>query len=250
MTVDPFASSTDDDDKEAAAFLSGGSSSIAAKFPTEGFVVQGTVLDYRVTDQTDMDSGEPMFFYAKKLVKESDLTEAQLRRANPAKMMVIELQCEPTGITWETNQYIEKPVPDDDGLRSLYVRGNMREAIQQAIKDAGARGPERGAYLQIRRGKSVKRKGSQFASHTFTAKWTPAAQNPHAPQQTEAENFLSAKSDDGFAPVGPAAPAAPVAPVAPATQAASVSDPWGSIPAPVAVPAATAAAPAANDPWA
>jgi hypothetical protein len=194
--IDPFGAT---EQQDAEAFFSGGN--IAAKFPTINFEVKGNVLGWRMTQQSDMDSREPLWFYNGKSTKESAIPEANGVRAritanpkNRIMQMLIDIQMdEPTFLTWETNQYVEKPLEEDDGIRTLYVKGDMKSSVGNAIKKAGHRVPETGARIKVVRGKSRKTP-SGFAAYTFTAEYTPAAKNPHytAPTAQDIE-------DDPFA---------------------------------------------------
>lgn len=192
MGYDPFS---ENPDKEAASFLGGGN--VGAVFPEEGFTVEGTVLDFRMRQRTDMESGEPLYWQDKKAVEESKLRSPSSAVPNNAcKQMVIDLQGEPTGITWETADYIEKAVDDDDGIRSLYVKGGLQKALSLALRNAGVKLPERGGYLKVTRGKDgpQARKGWR-RPHTFTVVFTPADKNEKA-----ATDFLG--GDDDESPFG------------------------------------------------
>jgi hypothetical protein len=193
MTVqaDPFSTQK----READEFLSGGGSTmIAAKWPTVGAVVEGTITAWEgPVQKTDMESGELLYFEAKKMVKESDL------RGNPATArkameLRVDLQCEATGITWKTNQYIEEEVPDDDGMRRMYISGALQKAFAAAKEAAGTDGVpaplETGAYVKITRTKSKKMPNGFFA-YTFEGEWTPAKQNAKA-----ADGFLSDDAEE------------------------------------------------------
>lgn len=186
QTTDPFSA----DAAKAAAFLGGGT--VAAKFPKPGFVVEGTIQAFRMAQQTDMESGELLFWEGKEQVEQSKLKFPQ--NARPCEQLVIEIQGEPTGITWETNRYVERQLPDDDGMRTLYVKGSMQAAIGKALREAGVRAPEIGGYLKVARGQDTKRPGSKYFSYTYAAQYTPAAQNGH-----QAAGFL-AGGEGGEAP--------------------------------------------------
>lgn len=170
---DPF--STGSVDQEVRGFLSG--SSIAAKFPTVGHVFEGTVIGYRMAQRTHIKSGEPLYWEGRQTVEESKLQFAS-SKASPAKQLLLEVQGEPTGITWETNQYIEKSLQDDDGVRTLYVVSGLQKALAKGLKDAGDAPIEKGAYIKVTRGKSVK--AGDFMAFTYTVEWTPASSNDKA----------------------------------------------------------------------
>lgn len=184
---------------EADRFLDGQSSVTAAKWPTVGFVVEGDILGWEgPVQQTDMNSGELQYFQAKKKLKESEL-KGDPSKARPAMEFRIDLQCEATGITWRTNQYIEEAVPDDDGMRRMYVSGELQKAIGKGKEEAGekyklgGRAPlERMAHVKITRTKG--RKYGNYSGFTYVCEWTPAAHNPAAAKQ--ADDFLA---DDPWA---------------------------------------------------
>lgn len=169
VAYDPF--------NEVKQFMSGGS--IAAKFPKVGFEFEGTVLSFRVTQRTHINSGEPLYWEGRETVEESKL-KFEASKSNPAKQLLLEVKSEPTGITWETNRYIEKAVPDDDGVRTMYINGNLQKAIAKALRDAGNADIEVGAYVKVVRGEDVKQPGSKYFSYTYTVQWTPAEGNTHA----------------------------------------------------------------------
>lgn len=187
--TDPFSA----DAAKAAQFLGGGT--VAAKWPKEGFTVEGTILSFRMAPQTDMKSGELLFWEGKEKVEQSKLKYPDT--AKPVEQLVIETQGEPTGITWETNRYVEKQVPDDDGVRTWYVKGALATAIGKALREAGVRAPEIGGYIKAQRGKDVKRQGSDYFSYTYTAQYTRADQNGH-----QAAGFLANAGDEAADPFG------------------------------------------------
>lgn len=180
--TDPFSA----DAAAAASFLGGGS--VSAVFPKEGFTHEGTILSFRMSQRTHRDSGELLFWEGKKTVEQSKLQFPA--SAKPAEQLVIEIQGKPTGVTWETNQYREKAVPDDDGTRTLYIKGSMQKALGKALRDAGVRAPEIGGYIKMTRGKDVKF-GDNWG-HSHVAVYTPASQNGE-----QAAGFLAG---DGEAP--------------------------------------------------
>lgn len=178
--VDPFGAA---EQMDAEAFFNSGN--IAMKFPTVGHREEFNILGYRMTQQSDMDTREPLWMYNGKSTREGAIPEANGVRAritanpkNRVMQMVMDVQLdEPTFLTWETNQYVEKPLDEDDGVRSVYVKGNLKIALGNALRKAGHKVPETGARGWIERGKSTKT-ASGFAAYSYTAGYTPAAQNP------------------------------------------------------------------------
>lgn len=168
--ADPFA--------DADSFLSGGSN-VAAKWPNVGTVFEGTVAGWDGPVQmTDMDSGEPLYWEGSKKTPESQVKNMRIAEKQPAMQLLIHVQGPVTGMTWETNQYIEKSLPDDDGMRTMYVHGELQKAIKKALTEADA-SLEKGAHVRVERTKPVK-KGNGFWAYTYAAAWTPAPKDPNA----------------------------------------------------------------------
>ena len=84
----------------------------SAKFPTIGTVVKGSIVASEVNQQTDFTSNTPKFYDDGK----------------PMMQAVITLQTDER----------DPDINDDDGLRKLYVRGQMLAAVREAIKAAKA----------------------------------------------------------------------------------------------------------------
>lgn len=110
-------------------FLFGGGGAPAAKFPTPGATVKGTVLRASVQQARDLDN-KPKFW----------------DDGNPVRQLVVWLQ------TDERNPDIE----DDDGQRRIFAGGSvkpesksMRAAIVEALKKSGSK-LEPGGILAIR----------------------------------------------------------------------------------------------------
>lgn len=187
MVQDPFSG------KAADNFLGG--AAVAAKWPTVGYVVEGTVTDWRMSHQTDYDTSEPLYWVAKRMVKKSAITEpADL--LNPVLQLIMNIQGKPTGETWETLQNIRKALPNDDGARAVYIKGLLQNAFKSALRTAQAK-LEEGAYVRIERiADGVQADRKKQAPHDFKVIWTPAEKNPHA-----ATDFLNEAEDvDPFAP--------------------------------------------------
>jgi hypothetical protein len=103
-------------------FLMGGGIP-SAKFETPGTVVSGKIVRTpEVQQQRDFDTGKPKFW--------DDGT--------PQKQIVVQLQ----------TPVRDRQIPDDDGVRVIYIRGNMLTAIRQAVRAAGAQ-LEAGGTLAI-----------------------------------------------------------------------------------------------------
>jgi hypothetical protein len=107
-------------------FLLGGKIA-ALKFPSVGTEHTLTVTDEpELRQQTDFDSGAPLFW---------DDKETQ-----PRMQLVI---------TGEVDQAAREGV-DDDGLRRLYVKGELQKAMGQALREAGAKSIEVGGKVWVK----------------------------------------------------------------------------------------------------
>jgi hypothetical protein len=79
--TDPFSV----DAVKAARFLSG-DKKVGAKFPQAGFVVKGTITDWRMAQQTDNETRELLFWQGQKPTPQSKLT-IPMESARPVEMM-------------------------------------------------------------------------------------------------------------------------------------------------------------------
>lgn len=180
--VDPFnpnASAEDaslSDDQELMDFLRGGN--VAAVWPTVGFKVGGTILSREMRDQRK--NGETAFFVGKEVKPESQTPPHMRTKANRARQLKMTIQSEATGKTWKTNRYVEEVVPDDDGIRDCWIKGELKKALQDALRKAGVPAPEIGGYVEITRGKdNPSTDPTKGGTYSFTAIYVPAAQNKH-----------------------------------------------------------------------
>lgn len=103
------------------AFLMGGGAK-SAKFDAEGDKVVGTILDMQVKQQTDIKDGTPLVW----------------PDGNPKMQLVVTLQTD------------ARDDDDDDGQRTLYIKGQMQRAVQDAVRKAGARGLAEGGRLGVK----------------------------------------------------------------------------------------------------
>ncbi|KAB2384734.1 hypothetical protein [Actinomadura montaniterrae] len=96
----------------------------SAKFPVIGTTVTGTIArEPEVRDQTDFDTGK---------VKTWD-------DGTPRRQLMVVLQ------TAER----DPANPDDDGERAVYVKGQMKTAVRDAVRKAGAPGLKVGGTLTV-----------------------------------------------------------------------------------------------------
>lgn len=173
MTQNPFAPKQPVDDVDA--FLMGGGG-VSAKFPTVGHVVTGVITDKRVVQQRDYDdASKGLWWVGSKKTAVAD-SEAQANGYKPVMQAVLTLQCEPTGYTYDrAGNKVE--LADDDGMRNLYVKGQMQKAISDAIRKAGAKGPEIGGRITVTYVGTGKQDNPKYnPPKVFTAEYTPAAQ--------------------------------------------------------------------------
>ena len=185
----------------ADEFLMGGGIP-AASFPTIGTTVEGEIVEPpRVEQQRDLTTGEAKYW------------------ADGSPMLQLR-------VVIQTGQ-IDTSIPDDDGRRTLYVRGNMLKAVRQAVRAARAKGLEVGGRLTVTySGDGEPTKRGFNPPKLYTAAYVP-------PSQTTANDFLM----NGGQTAAPAPAAAPAAPVVP--QAAPASAPASAAPAVPQIPGLT-----------
>lgn len=104
-------------------FLSGGGSA-AAKFPTVGTLIKGTITGAELTQQTDPADGKPKTW----------------DDGNPRMQMVVTLQTDER----------DADIDDDEGIRRLFVKGKMLQAVREAVKGAGVKTVEVGGVLAVK----------------------------------------------------------------------------------------------------
>jgi hypothetical protein len=92
----------------------------AIKLEVVGDKVSGQVADKELRQQTDLDTGELLFW-----------------NDGRAKMMAV--------VTIQT----EEPTEEDDGRRNLFVRGLMQQAFREAIKEAKKQDLSIGDWLTV-----------------------------------------------------------------------------------------------------
>lgn len=153
--------------------MSGGTPSV--KFPSIGTSVTGTVCRMpEVQQQTDFDSGKPLFW---------DDNKPKLQ----AKVVLATAERDPE-------------IPDDDGERALYVKGQLQKAVAQAIRAAGAKRLEVGGRLTVTHIAIGESKGKRNPPKIYSAKYEPA--DPVA--QAAGPNGATAGAGGGAADTPPA----------------------------------------------
>lgn len=132
----------------------------SAKFAQIGATVTGTICEPPVVQQQrDYTTGELKFW--------SD--------GNPMMQLVVTVQ------TTER----DPDIVDDDGRRRVYVRGQLKKAVQRAVKAAGAPGLAVGGQLTVTYARDGQPTNPRFnPPKEYTATYTPPA--PTAPTASAA----------------------------------------------------------------
>lgn len=129
--------------------MSGGAKS--AKFPEVGTVVKGSIASPPTLSQ------------------QTDFTTGALKHWDDGKPMMQLV------ITIQTDER-DPETPDDDGLRSLYVKGAMQAAVKDAIRKSGAKGLEVGGSIAVKyTGDGVAKTRGMNPPKQFAAQYTPPA---------------------------------------------------------------------------
>lgn len=182
----------------ADAFLMGGGGAPTAKFPAPGTSVTGPITKPPVVEQQrDIQSGEGKFW----------------PDGNPMYQLVVTVQTDER----------DSAIDEDDGKRRIFVKGQLKNAVADAVRTAGAKGLEVGGVLTV----------------TYTHDGQPKQRGFSAPKQYRADYVPAAQAQlhtpDPAAPAAPqqyAAAPAPAGPTPPAYTAGS-----GTTAAPAAAPA-------------
>lgn len=162
---------------DSYGFLSGGGSP-SAKFTTYGDTVGGVITEEpQVQQQTDIKDGTPLVW----------------QDGSPRMQMVVTVQ----------TQLRDPAIDEDDGKRRIFVRGQMRNAVQQAVIAAGAKGLDVGGTLNITYVADGERKNPAFnPPKIYQASYTPPAADGGA-------GFLGTTTQAAPAAAQPAPTAAP-----------------------------------------
>ncbi|MGW8366933.1 hypothetical protein ACWGK1_41215 [Streptomyces wedmorensis] len=136
---------------DANSFLMGGGGAPTAKFPTPGTTVGGRITEQpKVEQQRDIQTGEKKFW----------------NNGDPMMQLVVTVQ---------TDQR-DHALEDDDGKRRIFVKGQMKNAVADAVRAAGARGLEVGGTLAVTYTHDGEQKQRGFsAPKQYTARYIPAA---------------------------------------------------------------------------
>ena len=144
-----------------------GSGAKSAKFPTVGTVVGGVVTDEpTLQQQKDITTGAPKLW----------------DDGNAMMQLVVKVQTD------------EREDNEDDGIRAIYIKGQMRTAVGDAVKKAGAKSLAVGGTLKV-----AYTGDGEPSKKGFTAPKIYAAEYA-APKNTASSDFFGAKSADDSAP--------------------------------------------------
>jgi hypothetical protein len=159
--------------------MAGGTTS--AKFPEPGTTVTGVIVrEPEVQQQRDFTSGEPKFW----------------EDGKPMQQLQVIL---------ETAER-DPSIPDDDGHRAVYVKGQMQKAVKDAVRKSGAKGIAVGGTLAVTyTGDGETTRRGMNPPKLYAATYTP-------PATAAANEFLNQGQDQPAAqPVAQAPSPAPVA---------------------------------------
>jgi hypothetical protein len=149
-----------------------------AQFPKVGHSYSGTILSIgKPRQQTDLSTGK-----LKTFEDGSPRMQVPVTLATSARGKFVR---EDNSSPWELEE-----IPDDDGVRTLWVAADMQRALRDAVlkarKEYGLSaeqlpGPEVGGHLTMTRGKSkAKKQAGWSGQHTFDAVYVPRSQNEGA----------------------------------------------------------------------
>lgn len=128
----------------------------AATFPDQqfGHTVGGPIVEKPITtQQLDFDSRQPKFY----------------DDGNPMWQVVVAVQAQP-------------PTEDDDGIRAFYIKAQMKKAVQEAVRRAGAARLEVGGVLHVRYLRDEPNsRGRGKPKKIYEARYTPPAGGAAAP---------------------------------------------------------------------
>ena len=145
---------------DADSFLMG-TGGKAAKFEKPGDQVWGVVMDSQMRQQTDFKTKAKKFW----------------DDGNPMMELIVTLLSEER----------DESDPDDDGLRRVYVRGQMQRAVADAVRKAGAPGIRDGGKLFVRYTGDGEAKGGLNAPKLYFAKYEPPVRETGAGSSADVE---------------------------------------------------------------
>lgn len=156
--------------EDIKSFLDAGG--VSAKFPKIGHAYEGTVLSFRMEQQSDYDTGKPAFW----------------DNGSPKMHMILTLATDAQGTFDEDGN--PKEVPNDDGERNVYVKGPLQKALGKALRAARSE-LQVGGWVRIERAANLPKTNPKFkAPYGYTVEYKPANQNSRA-----ATEFLTKDQD-------------------------------------------------------
>lgn len=190
---------------DADAFLMGGGGAPTAKFPTAGTTVSG-----RITEKP-------------KVEQQRDIKDQSLKfwgDGNPMLQLVVTVQTE------ERDSAIE----EDDGRRRIFVKGQMKNVIADAVTQSGARGLEIGGTLTVKYTHDGQSKGAGMSPpKQYIAQYVPAATNAlHTPDPgtaPQAQQYAAPPVQQYAAPTPAPAPAVQIPGLTPEQLQAAMANP-------------------------
>ena len=131
-------------------FLLGGSLP-SAKFASIGITVTGRITERpTVEQQRDFTTGDAKYW----------------EDGKPQLQLVVTI----------STTLRDPEINDDDGTRRVYIKGQLKNAVAQAVRAAGAKGLEIGGVLSVTYARDGVAKNPRFnAPKEYTAHYTPAA---------------------------------------------------------------------------
>ncbi|ELP62821.1 hypothetical protein PV735_11215 [Streptomyces turgidiscabies] len=137
---------------DANTFLMGGGGAPTAKFPTPGTTIGGPIAEPpQLEQQRDIKTGEKKFW----------------GDGDPMMQLVV---------TVATDQR-DHAIEDDDGKRRIFVKGQMKAAVADAVREAGAKGLEVGGTLWVRYTHDGQAQQGMSPPKQYQAKYITAASN-------------------------------------------------------------------------
>lgn len=167
-------------------FLAGGKKAVPAKWGgrpgfggVPGFIEQGVITEKPVVVQQrkhnpgKSDHGLPLWWLQGGGTEALEAEVATARKLNPCKQLIVRIQTEQR----------DPAIQDDDGIRAIFVKGQMRTVIIEAVKAAGATTLEVGGLLAVRFVEQVLL-SSGFKQNVYEARYK-------APASKAVDDFMS-----------------------------------------------------------
>lgn len=154
---------------ELEEFFAGGGT--YAKFSEPGDVCSGVIVtEPRVVQQNDYDTGKPAFY----------------EDGNPMMQCIVTVQTDERDPDKE----------DDDGKRDIYIKGQLKYAVSQALKAAGSKAPKVGGLFTV----TYTHDGERTSPKKKPPKQYVATYVP--PETVDRESFFGASNGQTAPPPG------------------------------------------------